>query len=767
MNEESKKLLTINTHKGLFKFNRLCPGVKPAAGIFQQMMETVFAGIEDLIIYFDDLLVATKTAEEHRRVLLQVFERRQQFNLRLRIEKCSFFQNEVRYLGVIVDARGQRPDPAKVAAIITMPSPTNIAQARAFLGAIGFYGRFIKSMSTIRGPIDRLMCKDVPFEWDQDCEQAFLKFKEILQSDLLLTHYDPQLPITVASDASSTGIGCVVYHTHPDGSIKAFYHASRRLSSAEQNYAQIEKEGLGIVFAVKKFHKYLWGRRFTILTDHQPLLAIFGSKKGIPVHTANRLQRWAVILLGYDFDIKYIRTTEFGHADILSRLIDEQPRGEEDVVIAQIIQRTGEPIVSNNLAGITFQFIRHGTLKDDTLQTVLNYVMNGWPRKEKIESQEAMKYFNIRDELSTIDDVLSYRDRTVIPTSCRQRVLSILHKAHPGIVRMKALSRCYVYWPGLDSDIQSVAATCAQCQQALKAPTKTCLSSWPTPLHAWYRVHIDFAGPMNGLWYFILVDAYSKYPEVFTMATTTTQVTVSKLREHISRFGNMEKLVSDNGPQFQSAEFAAFCGAEDIEHIRTAPYMPMSNGLAERFVDTFKRSMIKASKIDNTAIQEFLRIYRATPNGRAPFGLSPAELVFGRRMRIPISSVVPRPHQELARDKQMEEQFNGKHGAMARNFKQGEEVIYKKHQNSSWRNAKIIEAVGTVNYNILVDSRVVRAHTNQLRCNKVPETEHPTLPLDVLLDEPEKEPAPATGPRTRRNWRAVTRTSPPKLRPRH
>lgn len=141
--------------------------------------------------------------------------------------------------------------------------------------------------------------------WSVDCKEAFNKIKQILTSPMALTHYDLSLPLILAADASNVGVGAVIYHRLPDSSEKPIVHASKSLTEAESHYAQIEEEGLAIIFGVQKFDQFLRGRRFTLLTDHKPLTAIFGSKKGIPTTSANRLQRWAIRLMGYTFNIQY------------------------------------------------------------------------------------------------------------------------------------------------------------------------------------------------------------------------------------------------------------------------------------------------------------------------------------------------------------------------------------------------------------------------------------------------------------------------------
>lgn len=436
MDEESKRMLTINTSKGLYTFNRLCPGVKPASAIFQQAMDTMLAGIDNVVAYCDDILVASKNSHDHLHTLRQVFRRLQAYNFRARPEKCHFFKPRVTYLGMIIDQDGQRPDPDKTKVIDGMPPPTNTTELRAFLGAVGFYAKFIPSMSDLRAPLDDLLKKDAKFEWDNRCEAAFQEFKRILKSGLLLGHYDVTKHVTIASDASQYGIGGVAYH-ETDGEFKAFHYTSRKLTPAEQRYSQIEKEALGIIHCVKKFRMYILGRRFTLLSDHQPLLKIFGENEGVPGHVANRLRRWALTLTAYDFQIKYIRTGDFGHADVLSRLISSSA-DDGDLVIAEVkAEEEAAAAAKNDLdrnMPITFELIGAASEKEPALRQVAKYIATGWPPSRKlITNGEVAKYYNLRTDLSLIDSCIRFRDRTVVPPAQRRAILQQLHTGHPGI----------------------------------------------------------------------------------------------------------------------------------------------------------------------------------------------------------------------------------------------------------------------------------------------------------------------------------------------
>ncbi|PIO75317.1 hypothetical protein TELCIR_02664 [Teladorsagia circumcincta] len=454
------------------------------------------SGLRGVTTYLDDILVSGKTKEEHNENLLAVFGRIADYGLKVRLDKCAFSQPEIRYLGFILDKNGRRPDPKKIEAIKNMKEPKNVTQLRAFLGMVTYYSAFLPSMKNLRGPLDALLKKDTKWKWSFKEQDAFKKLKEALSSERNLAHYDPRQKIVVAADACDYGIGCVISHRYVDGSEKPIAHASRSLSNAEKNYSQIEKEALRLVFAAKKFHKYLFGRKFLLLTDHKPLLAIFGDKKGVPVHSANRLMRWATILLGYDFDIEYVNTKQFGQVDGLSRLMQKNPHEVEDMVIAAV-----EKDISNMLKDcirnlpLTHEHVRVSTERDPLLRNVKSYVKHGrWPKV----SAKLAPFFNRRETLSLVKGCLIAGERVVIPKELQTNVLKELHVGHPGIVWMKKLARSYVYWPNIDEDCENLVRSCSKCQEYAKNPIKVPLETWPTPTRAWQRIHVDFAGPICG-----------------------------------------------------------------------------------------------------------------------------------------------------------------------------------------------------------------------------------------------------------------------------
>ena len=206
------------------------------------------------------------------------------------MEKCEFFLSKIKYLGQVIDEKGRTPDPNRVDAIKSMPTPTNVAALQSFLWLANYYNSSMPNIHILSTSLNHLLKKDVKWNSTDECKKVFEKLKTALTSNLALTHYNPNKQIYVASDSSNFSLEVVILHNE-DGKLKPIQRVSRTLHPAEMNDSQIEKEGLTIIFAIKKFHKNVHDREFILQTDHRPLLEIFGSKKGIPIHTANHLQR--------------------------------------------------------------------------------------------------------------------------------------------------------------------------------------------------------------------------------------------------------------------------------------------------------------------------------------------------------------------------------------------------------------------------------------------------------------------------------------------
>lgn len=296
LDEESRKLVAWSTHRGVYLVNRLAFGVKTATGIFQREMEVLLQGISGVFVFIDDIVITGRTHEEHLKNLEQVFHRLSEAGLRLKRDKCKFFQNEIKYLGHTVNKNGVKKTKDRTEAILQTPQPTNITEVRAFAGLVNYYGRFIKNIADIMCPIYNLLKKNEPFEWNNACSQAFEKIKRGIAHDVTLSHFNPDWPIILETDASEKGIGGALSHKLPDGTERPIAFFSRTLTVAENNYPTIQKEALAIVESTKKFFDYLIGTRFTLRTDHKPLVSVFGEHKGIPTIAAARMQRWALFI---------------------------------------------------------------------------------------------------------------------------------------------------------------------------------------------------------------------------------------------------------------------------------------------------------------------------------------------------------------------------------------------------------------------------------------------------------------------------------------
>jgi hypothetical protein len=528
--------------------------------VFQQILDSTLAGVPKVICYLDDILVAGVDEADHLRTLSLVFQRLLDAGFRLNKDKCKFQQTSVVYLGHRIDIEGLHPTDEKLSAILDAPAPKDVSALKSFLGLIMFYSRFLPNHSTVLGPLNRLLKKNVSWRWTEIEQDAFTQAKKMLLESHTLVHYDDRLPLYLSCDASSYGAGVVLSH-HIDGQYRPVAFASVTLTSAQKNYSQLDKEAFAIIFGLKRFHQFLAGREFTIITDHQPLLNLLNPHCATPLQSTARVKRWKLIMSSYKYKLMYRNTKAHCDSDGMSRVpLNCSWSPMSDNVECHFFE---DEIVTN----VTHDMIQRHIKKDPVLSKVLRYTMCGWP---SVVDPDLAPFKSRRMEISIEQGCLLWGTRVIVPVSLRKAVLSELHETHPGMSKMKMLARSYVWWPGLDREIENKVSNCSVCQAMRNDPPTAQIHPWTFPSKPWSRVHIDYAGPVGGYMYLVVVDAYSKYPEVVKMTTTTSDATIRELREIFSRHGLCEVLVSDNGPQFVSREFEDFCKANGIVHRTSA-----------------------------------------------------------------------------------------------------------------------------------------------------------------------------------------------------
>ena len=598
----------------------------------------LFAGLDGTCVIMDDLLVGGTNDDEHLKNLEAVFKQFLKFGLRVKLPKCVFMAPSVIYFGLRFSEKGLQPTDEKVKAIKDAPTPHNVTELRSFLGMVAALTNFIPKLSTLTHPLYELL-GNKPWNWTPICKRAFNDVKCALTSETVLAHYSPSLPVELSVDASPYGLGAVIMHVYPNGTRRPIAYASRTLNEHEKRYGQIDKEALAIMFGLKRFHLYLYGRHFTILTDHKPLERIFGPKTAIPSLAAMRLQRWVIILSPFDYSIRFVPSKQNAVADALSRLPLPSVLSDENAIF-----RVEERLIDS--LPITHKEISHATRVDPVLSKVLDFVRHGWP--QQVEDLRLQPFFNRRFELSVEQDCLLWALRVIIPARYQKDMLEELHAGHTGIVRMKELARSYLWWPNIDQEIEQTVRNCASCQQVRKPPAIAPLAPWLWPSNPWHRIHIDYAQDENGH-YFIAVDAHSRWPEIHFMSrNTSATATIAILRDLFAKYGLPVHCVSDNGPQFRSEEFALFLKMNGVKHVRVAPYHAASNGLAERMVQSFKNHMkaCKGSKLSTQQrIANFLLTYRSTKHPTT--GRTPASLFLGRELRTRLTLLRPRTGEKV------------------------------------------------------------------------------------------------------------------------
>ena len=704
--EQSRPFLTINTTRGLYQYQRLPYGVASAPAIWQRAMDQVLQGLPGVFCYLDDIIVTGSTMEEHLERLVAVLKRLEEYGLKANREKCKFLRSFVEYLGHVISAEGLHQSPKKVKAITEMPTPQDVTQLRAFLGMVQYYARFLPDLATHLAPLHRLLQKEVKWSWGAEEEASFRVVKEMLLQDKVLVHYDPDLPLVLATDSSSYGLGAVLSHRTPEGEERPIAYASRSLSETEKKYSQIKKEALSLVWGVKKFQTYLEGRHFTLVTDHQPLKYIMDPGKAVPVTAAARIQRWCLFLGAFAYSIEFRGTKQHANCDGLSRL--PQPRAPVDK--PDEVEMFHTTVIE--ALPVTEQELRMQTRRDPVLSRVLELVQWGWQEAEV--HPELIPYAHRASEITIHHGVLMWGSRVVVPTKLRQRVLETLHEGHIGMVKMKGLSRGYVWWPNIDKDIEGAVRNCEGCQETANNPARAPLHRWEYPALPWQRLHVDFAGPFQGKMLMVVIDAHSKWPEIFVLENTTAEETVSALRSLFARMGLPDQIVSDNGSQFTSETFRKFVNANGIKHATGAPYHPSTNGQAERLVQSFKKA-VKADKSGRTLqhkLDRFLLAYRSAPH--ATTELSPAQLLLGRNVKTRLDLIKPDIQREVNKkllqpNNSTLKSFDHSQNVWVRNYRRG----------PKWVRGTVVGQTGPVLYTVKVNDQTWKRHVEQLRDSSI------------------------------------------------
>ncbi|XP_026319414.1 uncharacterized protein K02A2.6-like [Hyposmocoma kahamanoa] len=707
---ESKQYLTISTHKGYYQYNRMPFGISTAPSIFQHYLDELLDGVPNVAVYFDDIALTGKNDIEHLQTLSTVFSKLDKAGLKVNLKKCSFFQTEIEYLGHTITKDGIRPTKSKIDAIMKATPPTNAQELRSFLGLINFYEKFIPHLHSVCADLHALTGGRRKWQWTVKENTSFKNAKDLISKSKPLVAFDEKRPLYLACDASEKGVGAVLYHKSAD-KIQPIVFASRKLRPAETKYSVIDREALAIFFGIQKFDQYLRGTKFILSTDHKPLIHVLGPQRNLPKIVNNRLVRWALIIGGYDYDIVFTK----GHLNFMADFLSRMPNPEDkpsnaELTVHRVVAQLQHERVSD--IALTEDSVRGATRKDPLLKQVSEYIKTGW--RENFYSDDLKPYARKRTELSIENKILMWQGRIVIPNTLRKATLEYLHTGHPGISAMRALARFYVWWPSIDDDIEEYIKRCRKCQENRPNNAELPIYSWSVPDNPWERLHIDFAGPFEGKYWFVLADAFSKWVEIKPMNQITTSKLCEELDSIFTTFGFPQFLVSDNGPQFTSQEFQDYCRDKGILHIKSSPYHPRTNGLAERLVRTFK-SRLSSSASDHLTLkrrlENFLFSYRITPHSTT--GKSPGQLMFGRQLHCILDNARPNSKKAL-QHRQIQANINSEN--LTPCFRSGDSVFVRARDGSRWEPATISRRTHRYSYTVDTANGVERRyHADQVR----------------------------------------------------
>lgn len=743
LNPNDKIKTAFSTNSGHYHFNCMPMGTKNSPSTFQRLMTHVLSGIQGIksFVYLDDIVVYGSTLHDHNQNLISVFSRLRKYNLKLNPSKCTFLQKEIRYLGHIITNSGVRPNPGLIDAIIKYPTPKSVKEVVSFLGLAGFYRQFINNFAKIAEPLSSLKNKKIIFRWDGITDEAFNKLKKALINPPILQYPDFSKKFYLTTDASDKAIGAILSQVHNNQDLPIAY-ASRVLNSAEKNYATIKKELLAIIWATRKFRPYLYGKLFTIVTDHKPLT--FLHKTSNP---NSMLLRWRLELEEYNYDIQYKPGKINKNADALSRI--EIDSLSEDKILA--ITRS-----KSKQSGI----LQPNLNQSNPTPTVYNPSQNINQTNFSQDNTNLNQSNPTETKTQTISNSNQKNHNIITNENQIEQIIEQFHinpmGGHQGIVRTFKRIKSYYVFPKMLSKIRKFINKCKDCQKnkifrKIKCPMKiTSTSKVP-----FQKVFLDIVGPINPISY-----AGNKY--ILTMQDDLTKFTIATVlpnqeaktiarafaEDFILKFGCPEEIQTDQGTNFMSQLMKNLCKFLKISKLNSTAYHPQSQGALERFHRTLGEYLRNYCNQDPMNWDSWIPFavfsYNSTPHSQTTF--MPFELIFGFKPSLPNSiQKYPDPPYNfedyctelkyrlqiswnIAKEHLLKNKKNSKllydSNTFTEKFEEGDEVFLENEAGSSKTKPlrdgpyKVVKKLSSENSIVKIGKKLVTVHNNRLRLFK-------------------------------------------------
>ncbi|UYV78462.1 hypothetical protein LAZ67_16001480, partial [Cordylochernes scorpioides] len=542
IDEKDRHKTSFVTQFGCYEWNRLPYGLKNAPSQFERIMKSVFTkhNIHYALNYFDDIIIHSKTYEEHIKHLDDILGIFKQEDIKLNLNKCKFLQKEIQFLGYTINSGKYTPNNTNIEAILKLNRPYNIKTLQRFLGTINIYNKFIPHYAQIRAPLNELLLKNAPWLWSEKHEQAFQTLKNSLISQPVLYIYDPSKPCHLFTDASSLGVAGVLKQPDEQGILHPIGYFSRKLHPYEQNYTASEIETLAIINSVQRFHTYLHNIHFTLHTDHLPLKWIKNVK-----NPQGRLFRWSLILSQYSFDIKHIKGLNNIEADMLSR------------------------------APVSF-YLTYNDLKEHQSTEQIS--------SAKIKIQNGLYIINRKGF-----------KRAYVPQTLRHKLLSKVHTKHGhiGTTQMTKIISPHYYWPHMSRDIANYTKHCETCQFNKSRDNRIVygpLQQMPIATHPNHIFSLDTLGGLHNYGttrhsIHMIVDHHSRFLWAFPTKSVSTDSYITCLR-NLFQINKPEILITDRNAAFLSRKFKHFLDRNNVKHLLTSSHHPETNSKVERLNST-------------------------------------------------------------------------------------------------------------------------------------------------------------------------------------